>query len=61
MKRKLARMLRKWATWLDPQGKPGRKRTKKADLPLLSGLSVEPEGFVRRNGEVGVAPMELDS
>ena len=65
MKRKLARLLRKWAAWLDPQGRPGRKRAKKAgaDAPLLHGWPEEPqEGFVRRNGMVGDAPsVELDS
>jgi hypothetical protein len=56
MKRKLARLLRKWATWLDPQGKPGRKRVKKAaDAPLLHGWPEE-------SGEVAVAPtVDMDS
>ena len=28
MKKKIARLLRKWAGLLDPQGRPGRKRSK---------------------------------
>ena len=42
MKKKLAKILRALAHRLDPQGKPGRKRAKKAEAPLLHGWPEEP-------------------
>jgi hypothetical protein len=58
----LARKLRAVATWLDPSGRPGRKRKARTepDAPLLSGFTADPAWLLEYVPKENGFPQEIE-